>query len=136
MKIKNLFLAGLFVLGMSACSNNDEPVGGDTDGKYDTYMTLTLKAPSMSNTKTSEGPDGPIAGEGAENDIKNIQVYLVDGNGIIKHASAPGIAAGSTKTEAFEVPEGDYSVYAVVNVGSTLLGAENANISTVCMTSN
>lgn len=117
--LSKFLLAGALVLGMTACSSDDDITkGGNENNKVNTYMTLSLTGNSLQRTTN---PGTPEAGIGAENTIKSLTIYLVntssktvttiqtiDGTKLLDNS-------GVKSTPVFQVPIGSYKVYAVVN---------------------
>lgn len=132
MKIKNLILAGLFVLGMTACSNNDEPNGPDTGNGLNGSMVLTISGGSMNQTRTAEHGDGTEVGTDAENTIHDLTVVLTNASGVITNVvpiTVPADTKGAFTTPEFKVGVGTHLVYALINNASAV--AVNQNIAQV-----
>lgn len=128
MKIKSLLLAGLFVVGMASCTNDDIDQNGGGDPLAG-YLSLKINSGSMSpTTKTTEHTPGREVGSAAENKINDVTVVLTDAAGVILQIETPSIASGTT-TQKFAVSTGSYLVYALVNNPITL--TEGANIEQV-----
>ncbi len=106
------------------CSDDDTiNNGGEPTAKYDTYLQIAVDSPRPPATKTKPAPggDGTKPGEGAENEIAKVWVYLVDQtSGEIVSADEPGINKERV-TDPFSVPEGTYNLFVVANptVGMT-----------------
>lgn len=81
MKIKNLFLAGLAVFALSACSDNDKE-GLESGSDLDTYLSLTI---SSSSTRTEAGTEGRENATTEENKINNVTVVLTNAAGVISN---------------------------------------------------
>jgi len=121
-KIVNLtkfLLAGALVLGMTACSSDDDITKGGTDSKVNTYMTVSLTGNSLQRT-TNPGTGEPGDDQKNENKISTLRIYLVNTSSnlvtTIKDFAATDLSGTDTKTtQAFQVPIGSYKVYAVVN---------------------
>ncbi|WP_085536715.1 Mfa1 family fimbria major subunit [Massilibacteroides vaginae] len=130
MKIKNFLLAGLFVLGMGSCSNDDVIEGTEGGSPLDGYLSLTIKSGSMNpSTKTAPGNAADVeVGTTTENGISDVTVVLTNAAGVIQQVEKPGLE-NSTTTRKFAVTTGDYLVYALVNDASNL--AINGNINDV-----
>lgn len=107
MKIKNFFLAGLTMLALSACSD-DQKDQIDTRKGLEGYLSLTISAPQ---TKTTGTPTE--AGTTEENQIHTVTVVFTDNTGQILHIKNPAVTAFTT--EKFVVELGTYNVYALVN---------------------
>lgn len=120
MKIKSLLLAGLFVLGMASCTNDDGIDGPDSGNPLDGYLSLTINSGSMKPaTRTSPHDPDTEVGTAAENKITNVTIVLTDASGVIQQVENTTIASGTT-TQKIPVETGSYLVYALVNNAATL----------------
>lgn len=110
MKIKNLLLAGLVLVGMSACSDNStEFINDGAEPAYDTYLTVNLSGASAMATRAEAGTE---AGTKVGQDVKNAHIYLVQ-NGFVKFAHETTINGLTAKEIA--VPAGSYNLFVVAN---------------------
>ena len=110
MKIKNLLLAGLVLVGMSACSDNStEFINDGAEPAYDTYLTVNLSGASAMATRAEAGTE---VGSAVGQDVKNAHIYLVQ-NGIVKFAHKTDIDGLTAKEIA--VPAGSYNLFVVAN---------------------
>lgn len=116
MKIKNLLLAGLVLVGMSACSDNStEFINDGAEPAYDTYLTVNLSGASAMATRAETGTE---VGSAVGQDVKNAHIYLVQ-NGIVKFAHETKIDGLTAKEIA--VPAGSYNLFVVANPSTDTL---------------
>ncbi|WP_287827701.1 Mfa1 family fimbria major subunit [Bacteroides sp.] len=111
MKISHYLLAGLAVLGFTACSSDDDlSSGGDNQGETgsNTYLSISLTSPMGTGTRTEPGT------EDSDSDINNVLVLLADPSTHKVVASARPTMSG-TSSEPFKVPKGNYDVYTIIN---------------------
>ncbi len=81
----NLFLVGLFMVGVSACSNeNGQVPHGTLPGTDNVYMALNLSFPQSRSQTDGTGSSNSNAvpdievGTKEENKVENMKIYLVD----------------------------------------------------------
>jgi hypothetical protein len=129
--LTKFLLAGALVLGMTACSSDDNiPKGGNEENKVNTYMTVSITGDALqrtAGTTTGNSTEG-------ENTIQSLYVILVNSS---THTvaltqsiastqltntteSATGVETTGRQTSAFPVPTGTYNVYVVANPSLTL----------------
>lgn len=118
MKIKNFFLAGLAVLALSACSDDDKDTVGGGDGLKG-YISLKLEAPSMGTRTDAAGGDGTENGLPAESAVSNVLLVLTGPGGFVNQSVTATLPSGSTTTEPVQVSTGTHYVYALVNYTGT-----------------
>lgn len=75
MKLRSLFLAGLAVMAMASCSNEDDAIvnGGENAAK-DAVFNFGIAFPTSSNTRAEAG--GSSEGTGLESNVNNITLVL------------------------------------------------------------
>ncbi|MGL5261647.1 MAG: fimbrial protein, partial [Bacteroides sp.] len=139
MKIKNLLLAGLALIGFAACSNEDQVDPQDTDARGDlAYTSLSVRL--ADNVLTRSGADVD-QGTKEENAIETMHVVMY-ANGRVaylqdftitsdgeKTISGDGLATqetisnkvGGFVTKALEVKRQNYDVVVLLNAPTTLL---------------
>lgn len=119
MKIKNLVLAALVVMGFAACSDDsNEGINGGAETKYDTFLELTIKSPERTRTPTDDATT-------KESAIGDVDVYLVNPSTLnIVRSERTSIASGTT-TAKIDVPTGTYKLFVVVNPVGTTKGSGN-----------
>ncbi len=133
MKIKSYLLAGLGIMMLASCGN-DEVIGNGDDNKLpiegEGYMTLSLKFAGNDPASRADGDIVYENGEGAESKINNAYIYFFSqdtGNNFL----------GVTEVTAFNLGEVDASdnnvetkieAYVPDNVVQTLAAGEKANI--------
>ena len=86
MKLKHFFYAGVFAVGITACSDNEEIGNAQTPTEANVYMTLQIVGPQGMNSRTApenpptEGTEsGDIeVGTSEENTISNVTILLCD----------------------------------------------------------
>ena len=74
MKLRNLFLAGLALMSMTACSNDDDPIKDSPGEKATAYMQLSVTGVPTHATKT-DGKKEEDAST-AESKVTKLTVYL------------------------------------------------------------
>jgi len=133
-KILNLskfLLAGALVLGMTACSSDDDITkGGNGDNKVNTYMTVSITGDALQRTAGTTTDNNSTEGE---NTIQSLYVILVNqSTGAVVTQSlgsdqltgttetGSGVETTGKQTKAFPVPTGSYRVYIVANPSLTL----------------
>lgn len=128
--LSKFLLAGALVLGMTACSSDDDITNGGTDNKVNTYMTVSITGDALQRTT---GPTDTNNSTDIENNIQSLYVILVNtGTGAIvtqslganqldnKTETSNDVEANGKQTKAFPVPTGSYKVYLVANPNLTL----------------
>ena len=148
MKLKHFFYAGVFAVGITACSDNEEIGNAQTPTEANVYMTLQIVGPQGVGSRTEENPNGDgdgsqsgdtEVGSTEENTISNITILLcnasthetvatfsssnftltaTDNNGVV---TSP-IAIPSTVTL------GGYDVYVIANDPSTSILGKSVNV--------
>lgn len=132
MKVRNLLLAGLAAVAMTACSNNDEIVNNDntqfTGEKANMRINFAFSDGTNTRSVTSDGTD---AGDNIEWNAAKITVVLDYGsieNRIIKPNLSliknPGENNGTAKygTPEFEVAAGlNVKIYTFINPGDLVI---------------
>lgn len=118
MKIKNLFLAGLAAVALSACSDDQKDT--DLTRNVEGYLSLQITAPK---TRTSGSPTE--VGEPQESKIDDVTVVLTNASGIVQYVEIPTITNGTT--DKFKVNLGTYDVYALVNSPITVNAGDDIN---------
>lgn len=132
-KIVNLtkfLLAGALVLGMTACSSDDDITKGGNENKVNTYMTVSLTGNSLQRTATNGSKSTRQPGSAQENAINKLTIYLVKDGIVAKTQSftsgltnttltESGVETSGKITSAFKVPIGTYKIYVVANPGGT-----------------
>ena len=83
MKLRSLFLAGLAVMAMASCSNEDDAIvnGGENAAK-DAVFNFGIAFPTSSNTRgTTVKPDEDSEGTALESNVNDITLVLTYANG-------------------------------------------------------
>ena len=128
MKIKNLLILGLVLLGFTYCSS-DDVLDGPTPGSDETAdnlkMEIAIKMPTGANTRTTSPATGVEAGTTEENKPNSVLIVLVDTDkkiaGTYSSTDTDGSHSGATffTTAQFKVSglaDGNkFDVYAFVN---------------------
>lgn len=129
MKLKHFFYAGVFAVGITACSDNEEIGNAQTPTEANVYMTLQIVGPQGMNSRTTpelpptEGTEsGDIeVGTSEENTILSVNVLLCNPT---THEVAHSYYIGSNaltsitngvRTPVIETSTGIYDVYVIAN---------------------
>lgn len=129
MKLKHFFYAGVFAVGITACSDNEEIGNAQTPTEANVYMTLQIVGPQGMNSRTTpelpptEGTEsGDIEiGTSEENTISSVNVLLCNPT---THEVAYSYYIGSNdltsitngvRTPVIETSTGTYDVYVIAN---------------------
>ena len=129
MKLKHFFYAGVFAVGITACSDNEEIGNAQTPTEANVYMTLQIVGPQGMNSRTTpelpptEGTEsGDIeVGTSEENTILSVNVLLCNPT---THEVAHSYYIGSSaltsitngvRTPVIETSTGSYDVYVIAN---------------------
>lgn len=140
MKIKNVLLAGLALIGLAACSNEDQlesetsKAGGET-----AYTSFTINLADNILTRAGENPE---LGTAQENQIKTMRVVLyaggkvahvedfairsdgestIEGGGLSKETTVTNKVNGFV-TSSIEVKKQDYQVAVILNATPDVVG--------------
>lgn len=125
MKVKNLFAIALASIALFACSNDDEPTGGqDVSGK-DTWAAFSIQLPK---TVTRSVDDDGTNATTDETEVKCVAIYVKQSNG---HMATSGIKYLSDYSDdtngptykakiAIPVKTGEADVWAVVNPSQSM----------------
>lgn len=128
MKIKNLFFAGLAVLALAACSDDDKTindVGNDSGKEIKGYLSLSIK--DATTTRTEAGTEGREPGTTPENAISTVTAVITDDAGVISEVVS-GLSLTGGKTDAFKVTMGTHRIYALINAPTGLTLTAGSNI--------
>lgn len=148
MKLKHFFYAGVFAVGITACSDNEEIGNAQTPTEANVYMTLQIVGPQGMNSRTApenpptEGTEsGDIeVGTSEENTISNVTILLCDAS---THATVATFSSSNfTLTETdkngvvtspIAIPESvtlgnAYDVYVIANDPSTSILSSSDNV--------
>lgn len=129
MKLKHFFYAGVFAVGIAACSDNEEIGNAQTPTEANVYMTLQIVGPQGMNSRTTpelpptEGTaSGDIeVGTSEENTILSVNVLLCDPKThVVTHSYNIGSSAltsitNGVRTPVIETSTGIYDVYVIAN---------------------
>lgn len=129
MKLKHFFYAGVFAVGIAACSDNEEIGNAQTPTEANVYMTLQIVGPQGMNSRTTpelpptEGTaSGDIeVGTSEENTILSVNVLLCDPKThVVTHSYNIGSSAltsitNGVRTPVIETSTGSYDVYVIAN---------------------
>lgn len=116
MKIKNLFLAGLAIVALSACSDDDKeltPSGSQVKG----YISVNI----AQQTKTSQTGATEDPSTGTESNISTVKIVLTNAAGLITEVVNATMTTPPT-TDAVQVSAGQHYVYALINYDGTPSG--------------
>lgn len=147
MKLKHFFYAGVFAVGITACSDNEEIGNAQTPTEANVYMTLQIVGPQGMNSRTTpelpptEGTEsGDIEiGTSEENTISNVTILLCDAS---THATVATFSStdftltatdnNGVVTSPIAIPStvtlGDYDVYVIANDPSTSILGTSVNV--------
>lgn len=130
MKLKHFFYAGVFAVGIAACSDNEEIGNAQTPTEANVYMTLQIVGPQGIDSRTEENPDGDgdgsqsgdtEVGSTEENTISSVNVLLCDPKThAVTHSYNIGSSAltsitNGVRTPVIETSTGIYDVYVIAN---------------------
>lgn len=146
MKIRFLLLAGILGLGMlSACSNDDEVNGNDTN-KGESYAQIAINIASTSTTRTVTGNTGDEEfGENYEYNISDVTIVLADAHNIAQKIYHPEMKTATNTddddkmirvTEPFKIPSGKYKVFVLANYDTAKGGLTPIVLAATDMTSD
>lgn len=129
MKLKHIFYAGVFAVGITACSDNEEIGNAQTPTEANVYMTLQIVGPQGMNSRTTpelpptvgtESGDIEI-GTSEENTISSVNVLLCNPTThVVTHSYNIGSNAltsitNGVRTPVIETRTGIYDVYVIAN---------------------
>ena len=128
--LTKFLLAGALVLGMTACSSDDNIPKGGTETGAKGYMTVSISNDAIQRTINDNHSD---EGTTAESKINSLAIILVDKanstiSKIIQDATLVATTnSGSVEnvgqtTKPFQVPAGTYKVYVIANPVADLIG--------------
>lgn len=131
MKVKNLLLAGLVAVAMSACSNETENGSSVDNLAKDAKMQLSITLPTATGTRAN----ATEVGELQEQKINNLTVVVVNKSSVVvKYYTkdelvngTEGFASIKNTTPAFDVTSGTAQVYAYANYPQGEIHANNYN---------
>ena len=130
MKLKHFFYAGVFAVGIAACSDNEEIGNAQTPTEANVYMTLQIVGPQGVGSRTEENPNGDgdgshsgdtEVGSTEENTISSVNVLLYDPKThVVTHSYNIGSSAltsitNGVRTPVIETSTGIYDVYVIAN---------------------
>ena len=130
MKLKHFFYAGVFAVGIAACSDNEEIGNAQTPTEANVYMTLQIVGPQGVGSRTEENPSGDDDGSQSgdtevgrteENKISSVNVLLCDPEThVVTHSynivsSALTSITNGVRTPVIETRTGNYDVYVIAN---------------------
>jgi len=137
-KIVNLtkfLLAGALVLGMTACSSDDDITKGGTETDVKTYMTVSISNDAIQrtiNTGSNTNNDPNEEGTAPENAINHLSILLVKDGKVDKIITDPtmvttttsisGVETKGQRTTPFPVLTGTYKIYVIANPVAGLIG--------------
>lgn len=141
MNMRKSYLLALTMLGLFACTNDEESSIDQTAPKT-IQLSISGAKLATSRASTSSAPSlpGAIVGDQTPGTINSVDVYITDASGIILR----GLRVNSTEAgwtaltgaglKILYVQPTAAQVYVFGNLGATALTAEGANISTVNVT--
>ncbi|MBM6890435.1 Mfa1 fimbrilin C-terminal domain-containing protein [Bacteroides caecigallinarum] len=129
MKLKHFFYAGVFAVGITACSDNEEIGNAQTPTEANVYMTLQIVGPQGMNSRTTPEPpptEGTESGDieigtSEENTISSVNVLLCNPTTHeVAHSYYIGPNAltsitNGVRTPVIETSTGIYDVYVIAN---------------------
>lgn len=130
MKLKHFFYAGVFAVGIAACSDNEEIGNAQTPTEANVYMTLQIVGPQGVGSRTEENPNGDDDGSQSgdtevgrteENTISSVNVLLCNPTThVVTHSYNIGSNAltsitNGVRTPVIETRTGIYDVYVIAN---------------------
>lgn len=130
MKLKHFFYAGVFAVGITACSDNEEIGNAQTPTEANVYMTLQIVGPQGVGSRTEENPNGDgdgsqsgdtEVGSTEENTISSVNVLLCNPTThVVAHSYYIGTSAltsitNGVRTPVIETSTGIYDVYVIAN---------------------
>lgn len=130
MKLKHFFYAGVFAVGIAACSDNEEIGNAQTPTEANVYMTLQIVGPQGIDSRTEENPNGDgdgsqsgdtEVGSTGENTISSVNVLLCNPTThVVTHSYNIGSSAltsitNGVRTPVIETSTGIYDVYVIAN---------------------
>lgn len=130
MKLKHFFYAGVFAVGITACSDNEEIGNAQTPTEANVYMTLQIVGPQGVGSRTEENPNGDgdgsqsgdtEVGSTEENTISSVNVLLCNPTThVVTHSYNIGSSAltsitNGVRTPVIETSTGIYDVYVIAN---------------------
>lgn len=137
MKIRKSYLLAFMVLGLFACSNEDDSLVDSTTPKT---IQVSISGASLASTKSAPSLPGTIVGDQTPGVINSVDLYVTDASGIILR----GVRVNSTEPDwanltgaglkILYVQPTAAQVYVFGNLGATALTAEGQNINTVNVT--
>jgi len=124
MKIFRILLTAAIVLGMTAC-NSEEPVDltGQPESSVSVRIVPTSDAPAVRSVGNLSGVGVAPAGLVAESDIKQLEVYIFQGELPDGYKSAVPVSPATTVTQVLDI-----ATHAGVR---TIVVVANANIGAV-----
>ena len=116
MKFKNLILAGLALVSMAACSNEDDPQTTQEPQDVKAYMQISITGAEEHNSRTDG--EATEVGSSGEQKINNLLVLLCDKKtkAVEFKYNVKTWAVDQKKTSSFLAKTGNYYVYVVANV--------------------
>lgn len=114
MKLSKLFLIGAIALGMVACNNDDVP----NTGKVGEKATVSVKITKATSGTRAVGTTTASEMTAAESAIKNLDVFVFNGDAVDGH----GTATGANVSEVLEiaVTTGSRTLVVVANATSDM----------------
>lgn len=141
-KLKSVFLLGALAigLGLTSCSSDDTLSSSTGEAKGNTYVAVSLTMPLSSGTRALPDDYNSIGKWVGNDDIKTVDIYLVDGtkadvthssfkvgsgtdDGYTASKSADGTQIILTPTKAIETTVGTKEVYVVLNTTDPITNA-------------
>jgi hypothetical protein len=141
-KLKSVFLLGALAigLGLTSCSSDDTLSSSTGEAKGNTYVAVSLTMPLSSGTRALPTDYNYIGEWVGNDDIKTVDIYLVDGtkadvthssftvgsgtdDGYTASKSTDGTQIILTPTKAIETTVGTKEVYAVLNTTTDITSA-------------
>lgn len=122
MKVRNLFILGMVLLGFTYCSS-DDVLDGPTTGSGETAdnlkMEVAIKMPTGASTRSKTGATGTEAGTTEENKTNSVLIVLVDESGKIA-----GTYNSAENTAGSDVPGATFFTTAQFKMDALKAGAK------------
>lgn len=133
MKLKHFFYAGVFAVGIAACSDNEEIGNAQTPTEANVYMTLQIVGPQGVGSRTMAGAQGTVLGSDEENTISSVKILLCnhENHSVVAFYDVADLTQGTNgvvTTPVIQTRTGEYDVYVIANPPATLSIATGDNI--------
>ena len=148
MKFKNLILAGLALVSMAACSNEDDPQATQEPQDVKAYMQISITG-AEGNTSRAGGANSTTPGSDVEKKITELTILLCNPSNHkvqykyekIKNLSNTTTPSQSLITDPIKTVTGTYKVYVIanpfnVNITANPDGISGTDMSTLALEEN